>query len=64
MGGATFAQSLGALGLIDEYRLILQPVARGRGLPLFGGLEEPLHLKLIEATNYPTGASLHVYRPV
>jgi dihydrofolate reductase len=32
-GGAEFAQSLSRLGLVDEYRLILQPVALGQGLP-------------------------------
>jgi dihydrofolate reductase len=40
-GGATFAQSLSRLGLVDEYRLILQPVALGHGLPLFKDLTAP-----------------------
>jgi dihydrofolate reductase len=36
-GGATFAQSLSRLGLVDEYRLILQPVgARGRASAVQG----------------------------
>jgi riboflavin biosynthesis pyrimidine reductase len=43
-GGATFAQSLTRLGLVDEYRLVLQPVALGHELPLFKGLTAPLHL--------------------
>ncbi len=62
-GGATFAQSLSRLGLVDEYRLILQPVALGEGLPLFKDLRTPLQLELIDAQTYPTGAALHVYRP-
>jgi len=62
-GGATFAQSLNRLGLVDEYRLILQPVALGQGLPLFEDLTEPLQLELVEARTYSTGAALHVYRP-
>lgn len=62
-GGATFAQSLSALGLVDEYRLILQPVALGDGLPLFKNLNEPLQLELVDAHTYKTGAALHVYRP-
>ena len=62
-GGATFAQSLSKLGLVDEYRLVLQPVALGDGLPLFKDLAEPLNLELIDAQTYDTGASLHVYRP-
>ena len=63
-GGATFAQSLSRLGLVDEYRLILQPIALGEGLPLFKDLTEPLRLELVDAQTYATGAALHVYRPV
>jgi dihydrofolate reductase len=62
-GGAAFAQSLSRLGLVDEYRLIHQPVALGEGLPLFKDLTEPLRLELVDAHTYSTGAALHVYRP-
>ncbi len=62
-GGATFAQALSRLGLVDEYRLMIQPAALGVGLPLFKGLAAPLHLELIEATTYATGIAIHVYRP-
>jgi dihydrofolate reductase len=62
-GGAAFAQSLSRLGLVDEYRLILQPVALGAGLPLFEDLSQPLRLQLVEAHTYASGAALHVYQP-
>ncbi len=62
-GGAAFAQSLSRLGLVDEYRLILVPVAVGDGLPLFKGLVAPLRLELVEAQTYGTGVALHVLRP-
>jgi dihydrofolate reductase len=62
-GGAAFAQSLSRLGLVDEYRLVLQPVALGDGLPLFKDLSAPLRLELVDAQTYSTGAALHVYRP-
>ena len=62
-GGAAFAQSLTRLGLVDEYRLILQPVALGDGLPLFKDLAAPVRLELIDAQTYDTGVALHVYRP-
>jgi dihydrofolate reductase len=62
-GGATFAQSLSRLGLVDEYRLILQRVALGDGLPLFKDLMAPLQLELVDAQTYSTGAALHVLRP-
>jgi dihydrofolate reductase len=63
LGGAQFAQSLTRSELVDEYRLILQPVALGDGLPLFKGLPAPLRLELVDAQTYGTGAALHVYRP-
>jgi dihydrofolate reductase len=59
-GGAAFARSLSRLGLVDEYRLILQPAALGDGLPLFKDLSTPLRLELIDAQTYPTGAALHI----
>jgi dihydrofolate reductase len=62
-GGATLDQALSRLGLVDEYRLMVQPAALGAGLPLFKDLPAPLQLELVEATTYPTGLSIHIYRP-
>jgi dihydrofolate reductase len=62
-GGATFAHALSRLGLVDEYRLVIQPAALGAGLPLFKDLAAPLHLELVEASTYATGVAVHVYRP-
>jgi dihydrofolate reductase len=62
-GGAAFAQSLSRHRLIDEYRLVVQPVALGDGLPLFDGLSAPFVLDLIEARAYGDGSVLHIYRP-
>jgi dihydrofolate reductase len=63
-GGAGFAQSLAASGLIDEYRLLVHPVALGSGLPLFAHLPKPLHLELRATTLFRSGAAAQVYRPV
>jgi dihydrofolate reductase len=62
-GGATFAQALSRLGLVDEYRLNIQPAALGAGMRIFAGLPAPLHLELVEAHTYSTGTAIHVYRP-
>jgi dihydrofolate reductase len=62
-GGAAFVQSLSRLGLIDEYRLVILPVALGSGLPLFKDLPKPLRVDLAEARNFPDGTVIHVYRP-
>lgn len=62
-GGARLDQALSRLGLVDEYRLMVQPAALGAGLPLFKDLHTPLQLELVEATTYPTGLAVHIYRP-
>jgi dihydrofolate reductase len=61
-GGAAFARSLVRLGLVDEYRLLVHPVALGQGLPLFADLPAPLDLELTEAIAFKAGAVAHVYR--
>jgi dihydrofolate reductase len=62
-GGAAFAQNLVATGLVDEYCLLIHPVALGRGRPLFSGLAQPAFLELVNAIAFPAGAVAHVYRP-
>jgi dihydrofolate reductase len=60
-GGASFAQSLVTTGLIDEYRLLVVPVAIGRGKPLFGKLTAALRLKPQEERSFGNGVVAHVY---
>jgi dihydrofolate reductase len=63
-GGAAFVQSLSRFGLIDEYRLVILPVALGAGLPLFKDLVKPLRMDLAEARTFPDGTAIHVYQPI
>ena len=44
VAGPALAQSLTALGLIDEYRIYLHPVVLGQGKPYFAGPRPPLRL--------------------
>jgi dihydrofolate reductase len=60
-GGGTFARSLARHRLIDEYRITVQPVALGDGLPLLHGLPEPLRLELVSSTTYSDGPITHTY---
>jgi dihydrofolate reductase len=62
-GGARFAGALAAADLIDEYRLLVQPLVLGEGRALFDRLPGSRHLDLIEATAFPSGVVVHVYRP-
>jgi dihydrofolate reductase len=62
-GGAGFARSLVASGLIDEYQLLVHPVALGRGLTLFSDLPKPLLLALVSTRRFAGAAVAHVFRP-
>jgi dihydrofolate reductase len=62
-GGASFAQSLSRAGLINEYVLVIHPVAFGSGLRMFRDLPKALQLKLLEAQTFNNGTVLHIYEP-
>ena len=55
-GGATLAQSLFRLGLIEEYNLVVHPIVLGSGKPLFKDQSQPLTLKLVSAKTFTSGA--------
>jgi dihydrofolate reductase len=59
-GGATFAQEVTRLGLADEYRINVHPIAFGSGYPLFGG---PVGLELQDVRRWPTGLVSYTYTP-
>lgn len=60
-GGASFARSLARHNLIDTYRLTVQPVALGDGVPLLHGLPEPLRLEPVSVTAYADGPVAYTY---
>jgi dihydrofolate reductase len=62
-GGTRFARSLIKLGVVDEYRLLILPVAVGQGAALFAGLTGPLTLRLVKSTAFPSGILELVYEP-
>jgi dihydrofolate reductase len=63
-GGAGFMRSLIATGLIDQFNLLIHPVALGAGMPIFNGLSKPLDLKLVDVKVFPGGAVAHTYHPM
>lgn len=62
-GGASFARSLIAQNLVDEYVLGIHPIALGKGLPIFSGLPAPRPLKLVSSKAFPRGSMVQIYRP-
>ncbi|KRA66622.1 dihydrofolate reductase [Caulobacter sp. Root655] len=61
-GGVSFARALVAQGLVDQFALIVAPVALGEGLPLFSELAAPLRLELTSSKAFPGGAVAQIYR--
>lgn len=48
--------------LVDEYRLLVKPTVFGRGIALFGELQEKLRLKLVSTRVFDSGVVLHHYQ--
>lgn len=61
-GGATIAGTFLRHGLVDEIRLMIQPVAIGSGKSLFGGLEDYLKLEFLWQKAFQSGAVALCYR--
>jgi len=59
-GSASIVQQLAQLSLIDEYQLLVHPVALGRGKPLFS---DRVKLKLVSAKPFRSGVVLMTYQP-
>lgn len=51
-GGVRFAQSVVRAGLVDEYHLLISPIAHGAGGALF---TEFTRLKLVDVKSFPRG---------
>lgn len=62
LGSAKLASFLLQKGLIDEYRVLLQPVLIGSGTPMFGGIKERLRLKLTSTRSFASGVTLLGYQ--
>ena len=64
VGGSGLAAELTRRGMIDEYRLFLNPVIAGGGTPFFPHLTEPLNLELIETRTFGSRVIYARYRRV
>lgn len=62
-GSANLASTFIQLDLIDEYRIIINPVILGQGNPLFKQSTEKLNLKLIKSKTFMSGNVLLSYEP-
>jgi dihydrofolate reductase len=49
--------------LIDELRIILNPILLGSGTPLFKGSYGRVPLRLVDSRSFDTGAMVLLYEP-
>lgn len=61
-GSGTLVSELTHLKLIDEYRLIINPVILGNGNPLFKSINERVNLKLINMKILESGSVIIYYQ--
>jgi dihydrofolate reductase len=63
LGSGSVVSQLAQAGLIDEYQLLINPLALGKGKTMFEGLEEKLSLRLIDTRVFGNGNVLLRYEP-
>jgi len=62
-GGSSFVSELNKAGLIDEFHFFLNPVALGKGVPIFDKLDNFRQLKLKRSITYDCGIVMLNYIP-
>lgn len=62
-GSSDLAVTLLKQGLLDEIRLIVNPLILGNGKPLFKGFNDRLKLTLVENRTFPSGSVFLRYLP-
>ena len=60
-GSGTIVQQFANLGLIDEYRILFNPVILGKGKPLFKDVKQQ-NLKLVSTRSFKNGNVLLTYQ--
>ncbi len=63
LGSGSIVAQLAAAGLIDEYQMVVDPVALGKGRSMFEDLPAPLEMKLTKSRVFNNGKVFLVYEP-
>jgi dihydrofolate reductase len=61
-GSANLTADLLARGLVDEIRVIINPLILGKGTPMFQNVNDPIRLELTHTRAFPNGNVLLYYR--
>ncbi len=62
-GSADLSAGLANRGLIDEYRIMVNPVVLGKGRSLFAGVQQKIGMKLLMTRAFGNGNILLYYQP-
>jgi dihydrofolate reductase len=63
MGSGSIISQLALENVIDEYQMVVNPIALGAGRTMFEGIKEKLNLKLINSRAFKNGNVLLRYEP-
>jgi dihydrofolate reductase len=63
VAGATLAAPLVRAGLVDEFTVVVYPIAVGGGTPFFPPLDAWIPLEMVENRTFPSGSVLLRYIP-
>jgi dihydrofolate reductase len=61
LASSNLCATLIKLNLLDEIRVMINPIVLGEGTPLFKGLDKRLALKLTKTSDFVSGNSLLYY---
>ena len=63
LGSGSIVSQLAQAGLIDEYQIVVKPVALGDGRTMFDGIKQKLSVKLTKTRAFTNGNVLLCYEP-
>jgi dihydrofolate reductase len=63
LGSGSIIAQLAGTGLIDEYQVVINPIALGGGRTMFEGIKEKLTLKPTLTRTFANGNVLILYEP-
>jgi dihydrofolate reductase len=63
LGSGSLVRHFAEAGLVDEFQLLLTPVALGAGRTLFEGMQKRLDLDLVSSRAFQNGKVLLTYKP-
>lgn len=63
LGSGSIVSQLAQAGLIDQYQIVVKPVALGEGRTMFEGIKQKLSLKLTKTRTFTNGNVLLSYEP-